>query len=455
MQGKMQRIFTTISVLLFLIIALPSSAIAVTKERRFALVIGNAEYETGTLATPVNDAALIAQTLRTAGFEVTGTRDLNGKDLTQAFHDFINKIKKSGPDAVVFVYFAGIGLQFEGENFLVPIDAEVSDVSDIRLHAMELSEQIRLLGGLGSKATFLILDAARANPFSLSGSPPASGLALIEPETNMLIAFNATPDTVAPDSSGAYGPYAISLAEMIREGGLSPANLFDRVRLRVNELTKGSQVPWHAANIQKDFKFFERGPGAPQRSDAAEGTAWMRMRPMRSLSAGDAYFIALLRDTLDAYAEFVAEYWHDPMTKRVRAFLAARREAITWRRSVKANVSESYWTYLDRYPRGPHVADAQRLLAHLGAEVEPPSKFARMQYDVAPPLPDELEYTNRPVLMLNDHAFAFEPPRPVPRYFLEAPPPELQSLAPPVAASGDHVLPAPALPILPAYISLL
>lgn len=452
----MHRAFTAIPVLLVLILimAFPSSAAAVAKERRFALVIGNAEYKTGILPTTVNDAALVAQTLRAAGFEVTGVRDLDEKGLTQAFHDFADQIKKSGPGAVVLIYFAGIGLQLEGENYLVPIDAGISNVSDLSTHAIRLSEQIRLLDALGPKATFLILDAARANPFSLSGSPPACGLALIEPKTNMLIAFNATPDTVAPDSSGAYGPYAISLAEMIREGGLSPANLFDRVRLRVNELTKGSQVPWHSANIQKDFKFFERGPGAPQRSDAAEGTAWMRMRPMRSLSAGDAYFIALLRDTLDAYAEFVAEYWHDPMTKRVRALLAARREAITWRRSVKANVSESYWTYLDRYPRGPHVADAQRLLAHLGAEVEPPSKFARMQYEVAPPLPDELEYTSRPVLMLNDQAFAFEPPRPVPKYFLEAPPPELQSLAPPVAASGDHVLPAPALPILPAYISL-
>jgi uncharacterized caspase-like protein len=186
--------------------------------------------------------------------------------------------------------------------------------------------------------------------------------------------------------------------------------LFDGARLRVNELTNGAQVPWYSTNLQKDFKFFRRGPDAPTRSDAPEGATWMRSRPMRSLSADDAYFTALLRDTLDAYAEFVAEYWHDPMTNRVRALLAIRREAITWRRSVQANVPNSYWTYLDRYPQGPHVADARRLLARLGAEIKPPAKFTRMEYDVPPPLPDEFEFTNQVVLRLNDPAFSFEAP---------------------------------------------
>ena len=108
------------------------------------------------------------------------------------------------------------------------------------LRAVRLSEQMQALAALHLKATFMILDAARASPFLLSGQRPAGGLAWVEPEPDMLIAFNAAPGTVSPDVGDGYGAYAKALAEMIREGGLTPANVFDRVRLRVNELTKGA-----------------------------------------------------------------------------------------------------------------------------------------------------------------------------------------------------------------------
>src|SRR5580765_2550434 len=79
----------------------------------------------------------------------------------------------------------------------------------------------------------------RANPFAKEGQPLAGGLVLVEPDPKMLIAFNAAPGTVAPESQPPYGPYAQALAEMIRAGGLSLPEVFDRVRLRVNEMTKG------------------------------------------------------------------------------------------------------------------------------------------------------------------------------------------------------------------------
>ena len=364
------------------------------------------------------------------------------------------RVAKAGPDAVAAVYFAGYGLQLEGENYLVPIDANITEASDVPVRAVRLSEQMHALAALHLKATFIILDAARASPFVLSGQPPASGFAWVEPETNMLIAFNAAPGTVSPDVGGGYGPYAKALAEMIREGNLTPANLFDRVRLRVNELTKGAQVPWDASNIETQFKFFERAPGAPPRADAPERTARMRAQAMRMLGAHDAYLVALLRDTFDAYTDFLADYWQDPMTKRVRALLAVRREALTWRRTYQANVPDAYWSYLERYPRGPHVADARRLLTHLGAAIGPPPKFARMDYDVPPPLPDELEYIERSVLVLDDPALAFEAPQPTPVYFLEPSPPEFLDLKPPAAPSGAHTLPAPTFVPLPVYVRL-
>jgi uncharacterized caspase-like protein len=432
---------------------IPLAAKAAPLERRLALVIGNASYKGKALRTAANDAALIAQTLQITGFEVTGGRDLDETGLRQAFRDFAEKLRRSGPNTVAAVYFAGCGLQFEGENYLLPIGADFTDLSDIRSRAVRLSEQTQALAALGPKATFVILDAARASPFWLS-DPPASGLAWIEPQTNTLIAFSATPGTVAPDGAQDYSPYALALAEMIREGGLTPAGLFDRVRLRVNELTKGGQLPWDTTNIQTRFKFLERSPDASQRADAPERTAWMRSQAMRSLNAGDAYATALLRDTLDGYAEFLAEYWRDPVAKRIQGLIAVRREALTWRRSYQANTPDAYWTYLERYPHGPHVADAQRLLTQLGAAIALPSKFMRVEYDVPPPLPDELGYVEQGLLSLDDQSFASAPAKPLPIYFLDAPPPELQRLAPPVAASGDHGLPTQRPLSLPTYVNV-
>src|SRR5439155_2947568 len=208
------------------------------------------------------------------------------------------------------------------------------------------------------------------------------------------------------------------------------------------------------SDIEAQFMFFERSPGAPSRADSPERTAWMRSQPMRSLDVQDAYMVALARDTFDGYADFLADYWNHPMTKRVRALLAARREAITWRRTCQANVPDGYWSYLARYPGGAHAADARRRLAQLGAAIAPPAKFAMMEYDVPPPLPDELEFVERTALLFNDPAFAFESPQPSPAYFLEPAPPELLALAPPDAPSEAYVLPAPSFVSLPSYVDV-
>jgi uncharacterized caspase-like protein len=455
MQGPVRRILKMPLFFLAFLAALSlSPAGAAPSEKRLALVIGNASYKAGTLATPANDAALIAQTLQAAGFDVIGARDLDGDGLRQTFRDFIDRVRSAGPNAVAAVYFAGYGLQLEGENYLVPIDADISKASDVPLRAVRLSEQMLALATLHLKTSFMILDVARASPFLLSGQPPAGGLAWIEPETNMLIAFSAAPGTVSPDAGGGYGPYAKALAETIREGGLTPAQLFDRVRLRVNDLTKGAQVPWDLSSIETQFMFFERGPGAPLRADSPERTAWMRSQPMRKLGPNDAYMVALIRDTFDAYTDFLADYSRDPMTKRVRALLTVRREAITWRRTYQANTPDAYWSYLERYPRGSHVADARRLLTRLGATTALPPKFARMDYDIPPPLPDEAEYVERTVLMFDDPAFAFEPPPPSPVHFLEPQPSEIVTLAPPAAPSGAHTLPTPMFVSLPDYVDV-
>jgi uncharacterized caspase-like protein len=107
-------------------------------------------------------------------------------------------------------------------------------------------------------------------------------VALIEPEQGTLVAFNAAPGTVAPDEPGPYSSYAQALAEMMREGGLPLHDLFNRVRLRVNEATKGAQVPWNASKLQTPFYFFDRAPDAPPPQVSVEETSSIRSKPIEN-----------------------------------------------------------------------------------------------------------------------------------------------------------------------------
>jgi uncharacterized caspase-like protein len=297
-----------------------------------------------------------------------------------------------------------------------------------------------------------VVDAARQSPFTVAGRPLAGGLALVEPDPGMLYAFNAAPGTIGPVGQGAYGPYAQALAEMIREGGLPLPAIFDRVRLRVNDMTKGAEVPWHASKITAQVVFFERGPDAPPPQVSPEETAAISTKPIRDFDERDAYIAALERDTLDAYLDFLAAYPRSPYAKRVHAIVAARREAIVWRRTRSFDTPQAYWSYLRRYPRGPHAGDAERRLAYLSAELEPPPAFAMVDYDIPPPPPDEMVYVERPAIYFADPVYAFAPPPPPPVFFLPPPDPDFVVLPAPIAPVGLFLLPVPIYRPVPLWV---
>src|SRR5215510_11065405 len=113
--------------------------------------------------------------------------------------DFLDKAQASGPDTVAFIYLAGYGLQLEGDNFFVPIDARIARDTDVAVEAIRISDYTRPLAALGLKQLIVVLDAARANPFARSGQPLAGGLALVEPVQGVLLACNPTQGTGAPE----------------------------------------------------------------------------------------------------------------------------------------------------------------------------------------------------------------------------------------------------------------
>src|ERR1700730_13398466 len=449
------RILSIFSLCLMLFSALPgilgSANAQQQQEKRIALVVGDGAYAKSPLATAANDAGSIAQTLQAAGFDVVGARDLDGDALRGSFRDFIQKAQASGPGTVAMVYFSGYGMQLAGENYFIPVDSTVNRETDVPIEGLRIGDYIRQLAALSLKAGVVVLAVARQQPFVEGGQPIASGLALVEPDPHMLIAFNAAPGTVAPNEPGPYGVYAQSLAEMIRTGGLPLPEGFSRVRLRVNQASQGAQVPSEAAKIDTEFTFFNRAPDAPAQAPPDQAVA-ARSRPIRDLGAQDAYAAALERDSMQGYEDFLAAYPDDPLARRVRAIAAARREAITWLRTYRTDTPQAYWSYLRRYPRGPHAFDPRRRLAILTAPLEPPPALALIDYDVPPPPPDEVVYVDRPVLMFSDPEFDFAPPPPPSIFFLPPPPPDFVILAPPIVSVGLFILPQPYFVPIPVYV---
>ncbi len=427
------------------VVLTPAARAAEPSERRFGLVIGNAEYPSGTLPTAANDAGLIAQTLQAAGFDVIGARDLDGDSLRRTFRDFADKVAGAGPDAVAFVYLNGHGLQYEGDNYFAGIDSKIERDVDVPSHALRVNDFLRPLASLKPKALIVVMDTARENPYARTGNPLAGGMALVEPTPGTLYAFNAAPGTIAKTDTEAYGVYAQSLAEMIREGGLPINTLFDRVRLRVNEASEGASLPWHASKIDVPFEFFERADDAPKPEASHQVHSSRRAKPIRAFDeAQDAYFAALERDTLTGYIDFLDAYPDHRLSKRVQAIVASRREATTWRRTRNADTPNAYWTYLDLYPDGPHAWDARRRLDYLTAPPLPPPSYTRFIYDDLPP-PYEYEYAyvrRRPVFWFYDPIFAFAPPPPCPVFFLPPPLPRAYFVPPPRPVFA-YVLPVP------------
>jgi len=413
---------------------------------RIGLVIGEAGYPDQALATPVNDAALIAQTLQTAGFDVVGARDLDASSVREAMNDFLAKAAAIGPDMQAFVYLSGRAVQYEGENFFVPVDTEIARDSDVPMEAVRISDFAHALAAEPGRARILVLDGARANPYAAQGPPLAGGLALVEPDEGELIAFNAAPGSIVGDESGPYGVYAKTLAGSLREGGLPIEDALAQTRVQVNQQTAGAQAPWSASKLGAPYYVFERAADAPA-PPALAALADAARKPIGGFAPDQAYAAALSRDTLAGYAEFLAAYPDNPEARRVRAILAAQREALFWWRAVAQDTPQAYWTYLSRYPHGPHVADTERRLAILAAPAQPPADFTPLDYaDLPAPPQDEFAYANRPVYVFAGPDFGLLPPPPPPD-FVSVEGDDWRNLPPPLPPTEIGALPALTAPI--------
>ncbi|RVU14952.1 caspase family protein [Methylobacterium oryzihabitans] len=218
-----------------------TTAVSAPSDRRIALVIGNAAYDSfGRLANPGNDADDIAGVLRQVGFEVVDGRNLSRRDMDRKLAQF-SRIAHDADTALV--YYAGHGLQYQGQNYLVPTDAQLKDGFDVPFETIAVESVIGALDN-AKGARILILDACRDLPLKDAGRRSgAAGLASVVGRKGLIMAYATQANSVAFDGTGRNSFYAAALVKTMAEPGLEVGQVFQRVALSVSTATNGRQLP--------------------------------------------------------------------------------------------------------------------------------------------------------------------------------------------------------------------
>jgi TolB-like protein/Tfp pilus assembly protein PilF len=237
----------------FIFIMIFLSCISVfSQERRLALVIGNGNYSSSTLANPENDARSMEVALKEIGFDVIKYENLKQKEMARAIDDFGNRLKNY--DVGLFFY-AGHGVQSKGFNYLIPVDAEMKSESDVEFDCVHADRILAKMEEAKSKLNIIILDACRDNPFerSWTRASRSRGLATMNAPVGSIIAFATAPGSTASDGSGNNGLYTSALLTYLNEPGITIDQMFNKVAAHVLKKSNNQQVPWISKILTGDF----------------------------------------------------------------------------------------------------------------------------------------------------------------------------------------------------------
>lgn len=348
---------------------MPTQAAA---EARLALVIGQSAYRTvPELPNAANDAKGMAELLGNAGFTVTAAPNLAQNEMRQAISDFAGKVSASGADTVALVFYAGHGLQIDGENYLVPVDLDPKREADIPLQGVRLNDLLNTLGALPTRARIFMLDACRNNPFpGLSGA--GHGLAIVDTKAGApgsFISYSTSPGAEAEDGSGADSPYTAAALTVAKQPNIPIEEVFKRIRIAVAQSTDGRQIPWESSSLTSDFKFFGDSSGQPPAPGAnamalASTTRSVEdwRKDLQGKDARVAYDLVIADDTVPAYQAYIELYAQDVRTPRLRTVLERRRQMLAWDRAVAINTRASFEAYLANWDNSDLAATARRLL---------------------------------------------------------------------------------------------
>jgi uncharacterized caspase-like protein len=323
MQQVSHRTKWTVAVL---ILAVCSSAPA-HAEKRVALVVGNSHYKNVTpLDNPVNDAKLMAATLRALGFVVVGGNaqlDLDKAQFDGVVQAFSDQIQ--GADVGLF-YYAGHGLQVRGQNYLVPIGANPARETDVDFQMVDTALVLRQMEGAGTKLNIVILDACRNNPFGGRGlRGTEGGLAQMRAPEGTLISYATQPGNVARDGANGNSPYTSALADAIRKPGKDIFQTFNAVGLAVKEATGGVQQPWVSSSpIAGSFYFAGQAAGAPAIAAAAPPSV---AAPTAADEAARAWSVTQNTTSIAVMEDFIRQFGGTAYGSMARARLQEMKKS--------------------------------------------------------------------------------------------------------------------------------
>jgi hypothetical protein len=334
-------------------------------ENRVALVIGQSAYRAVTpLPNPANDARAVSQLLGDAGFEVEAASDLSQNELREKVSRFAARVAAKGPDTVALMFYAGHGMQIDGENFLVPVDVDPRREADVPLQAVRLNDILNMLNSVPSKTRIILLDACRNNPFPGINKTAGRGLAIVDAKTGAagtFVSYSTSPGAEAEDGNGADSPYTTALLKTAREPGLSIEEAFKRVRVSVNQATEGRQTPWDSSSLTTGFSFFAGQRDGSARPPAARRTVDDWRREFQGKPAAVAHEMTVADGTVEAYEAFVALSAQPPFGPEARLWLDRQRRMVAWNVALISNTAAAYRKFLVQYPDSDLTATARKL----------------------------------------------------------------------------------------------
>ena len=288
-------------VLLWLLLAVVSQPSHAQHDKRVALVIGNSAYKnTPLLANPVNDSGDITAALKRLGFDVISERNLTKVGMDNAFRRFARAM--DGADAAVFFY-AGHGMQYQGANYLMPVDAKLEHEADLPYEMAQLDNVLADMARVNG-TRIAILDACRNNPLerklklrlaTTRGIAPTRGFNRVKRSEGLLVAFATQTGEVAEDGVGKNSPFHKALLTHIETPGLEVGPLFRRVASAVNGATGGQQTPEISMSLLGEFYFAGRETPAPVRGACPRRrrrqllAAWKALKGSNDAAAFEAF----------------------------------------------------------------------------------------------------------------------------------------------------------------------
>lgn len=225
------------------------------EERRLALLIGNSDYKYGgVLKNPVNDVRAMDTALNNLDFKVILQTNVTQREMKRAIDQFGRQLRDY---SVGLFYYAGHGVQVNGTNYLIPVDADLRFENDVEYDCIDVGRVLGKMETASNKTNIIILDACRDNPFerSWSRSSQGKGLAFMNAPTGTLIAYATSPGRTASDGFGQNSLYTSSILEYITAPNINILELFQKVRKAVITKSNGDQIPWESTSLMGNFYF--------------------------------------------------------------------------------------------------------------------------------------------------------------------------------------------------------